>query len=169
MFFRFVAEEFPNCDLGVYTYETSNKGVTVDLLGGGPVVRPLRTVVEDDFLGLGYPENVYDAIVAFYAFARGPGHYNQYKGAALGASQGVRPLGSAGYVGIPMDYDPLTWNRTLEHELMHVLSQLFRESTYPAFPEDILHNPQLAEGAYDSDDTWLPWLDTSLPSATTRR
>ena len=76
------------------------------------MVRSLRTVVEDDFLGLGYPENVYDAIVAFYAFARGSGHYNQYKGAALGASQGGRPLGSAGYVGIPMDYDPLTSNRT---------------------------------------------------------
>ena len=119
--------------------------------------------VEGDLFGLGYPENVYDVIVAFYAFARGPGHSNQYKGATLGASQGVEPLGAAGYIGIPMDYDPLTWNRTLEHEFTHVLSQLFRESTYPAFPDNLLHNPQLSEGVYDWDDTWFAWLLDFVP------
>ena len=120
------------------------------------------TVVED-LLALGYPKDVYDGIVAFYAFERGPGHSNQYKGATVGAGQGLRPLGAAGYVGIPMDFDPLTWNRTLEHEFMHLLSHLFRESTYPDFPDDILHNPQRLQGVYDWDDTWIAWLLDFVP------
>jgi len=94
--------------------------------------------VTTDLADYGYESGSYDLVVAFYAFKEAPGRLNLFGGGSYGLN---RLLGRAGYVAIPMTWAPDTLNGYFEHEFLHILSDIFRESGYQGFPE--VHNGDL--------------------------
>lgn len=116
--------------------------------------------VEGDLRNLGYEDDSFDAVVAFYAFVPEDDHYNKWAGATRGVNT---LLGKAAYVGIPLSGDSNRYNRVFEHEFLHVLASVFRSSGYPEFP--LVHDVHLQTGVYDDDDTWYEWLLARIPDA----
>jgi hypothetical protein len=94
-----------------------------------------QSSVRTDLADLGYESGSYDLVVAFYAFENGPDRVNLYGAASYGLN---RLLGRAGYVAIPMTWGPDSFNKYFEHEFLHILSGIFKQSGHTDFP--LVHN-----------------------------
>lgn len=123
---RFVPEqEFAKSDPDRYVLPFWD----VEEAGGG---------VAADLADLGYRSGSYDVVVAFYALEIGPGVSTPFGAGSYSVNS---LLGKAAYVAIPMSWAPSTLNNYLEHELLHVLNDMFNESGYTGFP--LIHNVKL--------------------------
>jgi len=109
--------------------------------------------VADDLAYLGYPTGSYDVVIAFYAFEPGPGRANRYGAYSYGAGS---LLDKAGYIGVPMTWRARTLNGYVEHEFLHVLHSMFKESGHTGFP--LVHNAdffQFVNGEGASYEKWV--------------
>ena len=146
--YRFVAEDqFGQTKPGQYllpfwTSKTAQNSVTTDLAD------------------LGYQSGSYDLVVAFYAFESGPGRSNRHGAYSYGVG-GL--LDKAAFVGIPMTWRPRSFNGYFEHEFLHVLASIFKESGHTGFP--LVHNADLFQWVYGQDASYEKWLLGSLSDA----
>jgi hypothetical protein len=109
--------------------------------------------ITDDLAYLGYKSGDYDVVVAFYAFEQGPARVNLYGAGSYSVNS---LLEKAAYVAIPMTWRPDTLNRYVEHEILHVLRDIFGETGYSGFP--LIHNVKffkLLNGKNASYEKWL--------------
>jgi hypothetical protein len=91
--------------------------------------------VAADLAGLGYQSGSYDVVVAYYAFEPGPGISTPF---GAGSYSVDSLLDKAAYVAIPMAWRSDTLNNYFEHELLHVINDMFNESGFANFP--LIHN-----------------------------
>jgi len=146
--YRFVAEnEFAQPRVGRYllpfwTTKTGQASVATDLA---------------DF---GYPSGSYDVVVAFYPFEPAPGRKNLNGASSYGAGA---LLDKAGYVAIPMTWRPQSFNGYFEHEFLHVLASIFKESGHTGFP--VVHNTDFFQWVHGQDASYEKWLLGSLSDA----
>jgi hypothetical protein len=108
--------------------------------------------VENDLANLGYQTDSYDIVVAIYAFDEAPGRAPQFGASSWGVN---RLLGKAAYVAIPMAWGPKSLNRYFEHEFLHVLHSVFKESGYTGFP--LLHNQTFFRFVNGEDASYPKW------------
>ena len=116
--------------------------------------------VRSDLADLGYQSGSYDIVVAFYAFTPGPGRHNRHGAYAYGART---LLDRAGFVGIPMTWHPGAFNRYFEHEFLHVLANIFKQSGHMDFP--LVHNAKFFKWVNGKDANYNKWMLGSLSDA----
>jgi hypothetical protein len=114
--------------------------------------------VTTDLADYGYTSGSYDVVVAFYAFEQAPGRLNLFGAGSYGLN---RLLGRAGYVAIPMTWDPETFNGYFEHEFLHILSDIFDQSGYRGFP--LVHNGDFFQFVNGKNASYEKWLLGSIP------
>jgi hypothetical protein len=113
-----------------------------------------------DLADFGYQNGSYDLVVAFYAFENGPGRFPLFGAASYGLN---RLLGKAGYITIPMTWAPETFNGYVEHEFLHILSDIFRESGNTDFP--LVHNGQFFKFVNGKNASYKKWILGSFSDA----
>ena len=114
--------------------------------------------VENDLEDLGYAPDSYDVVAVFYAFENRAAHGSQFGGASHGVN---RILGKAAYLAIPMAWSPERLSSILQHELLHAVASIFRNSGYEAFPH--VHNGGFFKLANGPDTDWQAWVLQSIP------
>ncbi len=114
--------------------------------------------VEEDLEDLGYASDSYDVVAVFYAFENRQGHGSRFGGASYGVN---RILGKAAYLAIPMAWSPESLSSILQHELLHTLASIFRNSGYEAFPH--VHNGGFFKLANGRDADWQAWVLRNIP------
>ncbi len=145
---RFVAEDqFGQPKPGRYLLPFSTK-------------RDAQNSVTTDLADLGYQSGSYDVVVAFYAFENGPGRRNRHGAYSYGVG---RLLDKAAYVGIPMTWGPRSFNNYFEHEFLHVLASIFKQSGYPDFP--LIHNGKFFQWVNGENASYAKWILGSLSDA----
>jgi hypothetical protein len=106
-----------------------------------------------DLADLGYESGSYDVVVAFYAFEQGPGRLNLFGAGSYGLN---RLLDKAGYIAIPMTWQPDSFNRFFEHEFLHVLSDIFNQSGYTGLP--LVHNGKFFKFVNGKNASYEKWM-----------
>jgi hypothetical protein len=119
-----------------------------------------QSSVTTDLADQGYGRGSYDLVVAFYAFDQAPGRLNLFGAGSYGLN---RLLGRAGYIAIPMSWNPSTLNNYFEHEFLHILSDIFTQSGYRGFP--IVHNGDLFKFVNGKRASYEKSVLASIPDA----
>jgi hypothetical protein len=119
--------------------------------------------VEQDLEDLGYAPDSYDVVAVFYAYENRPAHRSQFGGAAYGVDW---ILGKAAYLAIPMAWSPERMKSILEHELLHTLASIFRNSGYAEFP--LVHNGGFFKLVSGRDADWTAWVLRNIPDQSYR-
>jgi len=115
--------------------------------------RGAQSSVATDLADLGYENGSYDIVVAFYAFDPGPGRVNRFGAASYGLN---RLLGKAGYIAIPMTWVPKSFNNYVEHEFLHILSDIFNQSGDTNFP--LVHNKKFFQWINGKNTNYKRWI-----------
>ena len=116
--------------------------------------------VATDLADFGYPSGSYDVVIAFYPFEPGPGRSNRYGAFSYGVN---KLLDKAAYVGIPMTWRPSNLNGYFEHEFLHVLAKIFKNTGYTDFP--LVHNGPFFQWVNGENANYAKWLLGSLSDA----
>ena len=115
--------------------------------------RGAQASLTTDLAELGYQSGSYDIVVAFYAFEEGPGRLNLFGAGSYGLN---RLLDKAAYIAIPMTWQPDSFNRFFEHEFLHVLTDIFRESGYTDIP--LVHNGKFFKFVNGKNASYEKWM-----------
>jgi hypothetical protein len=143
-------------DLTIHRFVSENQFVRAE---GDRYILPYWTTkdaqhsVTTDLADLGYQDDSYDLVVAFYAFEPGPGRRNLYGAASYGVN---RVLGKAAYNLLPMSWKPDTFNHNFEHEFLHVLRGIFEETGYEGFP--LIHNGDFYQFVNGENASYKKWM-----------
>jgi len=106
-----------------------------------------------DLADLGYENDSYDLVIAFYAFDGESGYKNRYGAGSYGVN---KLLDKAAYTAIPMTWRPDTFNKYVEHEFLHTLGSMFIQSDLKGFP--VIHNVKFFKFVNGEDASYEKWV-----------
>jgi len=114
--------------------------------------------VRKDLIGLGYPDDSYDAVFVFWAWKNGPGHEVPYGGTASWVNT---ILGKAALARVPLCWSKYT--NYFIHEFLHILDIINQECGFPEFPDPDRCVPPAAWA--DNTPTISAWMLRTWPDA----